>query len=138
MKAWETHHVIASLTILVSRVLLAALFILAALGKISGYSATAAYMTSMGVPGALLPAVIAGELAGGLMILVGWQTRLVAIGLAAFTLVAGAIFHGNIADQNNLQHVLKNIAIAGGFLALAAHGAGALSVDGWRARSARA
>jgi len=130
--------VIASLTILVSRVLLAALFILAAVGKISGFSATAAYMTSMGVPGMLLPLVIGGELVGGLMILVGWQTRLAAIGLAVFTLVAGAIFHGNIADQNNLNHVLKNIAIAGGFLALAAHGAGALSVDAWRARTPRA
>ena len=129
---------IASLTILVSRVLLAALFILAAVGKISGFSATAAYMTSMGVPGMLLPLVIGGELVGGLMILVGWQTRLAAIGLAVFTLVAGAIFHGNIADQNNLNHVLKNIAIAGGFLALAAHGAGALSVDAWRARTPRA
>jgi len=134
----ETQTVIASLTILVSRILLAALFILAALGKISGYSATAAFMTSMGVPGALLPLVIVGELAGGVLILVGWQTRLVAVGLAAFTLVAGAIFHGNIADQNHLQHLLKNIAIVGGFLALAAHGAGALSVDAWRARSARA
>ena len=129
---------IASLTILISRVMLAALFILAAVGKISGFSATAAYMTSMGVPGVLLPLVIGGELVGGLMILVGWQTRLAAIGLAVFTLVAGAIFHGDITDQNNLNHVLKNIAIAGGFLALAAHGAGALSVDAWRARTPRA
>ena len=129
---------IASLTILISRVMLAALFILAAVGKISGFSATAAYMTSMGVPGMLLPLVIGGELVGGLMILVGWQTRLAAIGLAVFTLVAGAIFHGDITDQNNLNHVLKNIAIAGGFLALAAHGAGALSVDAWRARTPRA
>ena len=129
---------IASLTILISRVMLAALFILAAVGKISGFSATAAYMTSMGVRGMLLPLVIGGELVGGLMILVGWQTRLAAIGLAVFTLVAGAIFHGDITDQNNLNHVLKNIAIAGGFLALAAHGAGALSVDAWRARTPRA
>ena len=129
---------IASLTILISRVMLAALFILAAVGKISGFSATAAYMTSMGVPGVLLPLVIGGELVGGLMILVGWQTRLAAIGLAVFTLVAGAIFHGDITDQNNLNHVLKNIAIAGGFLALAAHGAGALSVDAWRAGAPRA
>ncbi len=115
---------------LIGRILLAAIFIRGGYGKIMGYDGTAAYMAKAGVPGSLLPLVIAVELLGGLLILVGFQTRLVAIGLAVFTLLAGALFHNNFADSNQMIHFMKNLAIAGGFFALASAGAGAWSVDG--------
>lgn len=117
---------------LAGRLLLAAIFVLAGLEKIGGYEHTVAYMARAGVPGSLLPVVIAVELLGGLLIVIGWQTRLVAIGLAIFTLVAAYLFHMNFGDQNQTIHFMKNVAIAGGFLVLAAGGAGAWSIDGRR------
>jgi putative oxidoreductase len=111
------------------RILLATIFLLSGVGKIGGYAATAGYMTSVGVPGALLPAVIAFEILGAIAIIVGWKTRLTAILLAGFTLLSGLIFHSNFADQMQMIMFLKNVSIAGGFLLLAAHGAGALSLD---------
>lgn len=114
-------HAIASLA---GRILLSVIFILAGANKIFGYAGTAAYMESQGVPGILLPAVIALELIGGLMVLVGWGTRWAALALAGFTLLAGAIFHNNIADQTQFIMLTKNLAIAGGFLLLFANGPG--------------
>jgi putative oxidoreductase len=76
-----------------------------------------------------LPLVIALEIGGGLAIIAGWQTRLVSIVLAAFTLAAAAIFHNNLADQTQMIMFMKNIAIAGGFILLAVHGAGGYSWD---------
>ena len=120
----------SSAAALVGRLLLAAIFVQAGLGKISGYAGTAEYMQKFGVPGALLPLVILVELGGGLLIAIGWQTRLVAIALAAFTIVAAVIFHSNFGDRNQGIHFMKNLAIAGGFLTLFASGAGAWSLDG--------
>jgi putative oxidoreductase len=111
------------------RVLLAALFVVAGLGKLGAYAGTQAYMASKGVPGALLPLVIALELGGGALIVAGLWARAAALALAAFTLLAAAIFHANFADQIQQIMFLKNLAIAGGFLLLAAHGAGAWSLD---------
>ena len=113
---------------LTGRTLLAAMFLVAGLGKIAGFSGTQAYMQSMGVPGALLPLVIALEVLGALAIIVGYRTRLVAFVLAGFTLVAAVIFHGG-ADQTQHIMFLKNISVAGGFLLLVARGAGAWSLD---------
>jgi putative oxidoreductase len=111
------------------RVFLATIFLLSGLGKMSAYAGTAEYMASAGVPAALLPVVIATEVLGALAIIVGWRTRLVAFLLAGFTLLSGVIFHANIADEVQLIMLLKNVAIAGGFLLLVAHGAGAWSLD---------
>ena len=111
------------------RLLLALLFLISGLGKLGAYSGTAAYMASQGVPGALLPVVIATEVLGAVAIIAGWQTRLAALALAAFTLVAAFLFHNNFADQVQAIMFLKNVSIAGGFLLLAAHGAGAWSLD---------
>lgn len=82
------------------------------------------------MPGILLPLVILTELGGGLLILVGWQTRIVAFLMAGFTLLAALLFHFKTGDRNQMIHFMKNIAIAGGFLSLVANGAGAWSVDG--------
>jgi putative oxidoreductase len=114
---------------LAGRIFLAAIFLLSGLGKIGAYSGTAAYMSSVGVPGALLPAVIAAEVLGAIAIIVGWKTRISAFLLAGFTLLAGLVFHSNFGDQIQMIMFLKNVAIAGGFLLLVVNGAGALSLD---------
>jgi putative oxidoreductase len=103
--------------------------LLAGIGKLSASSATAAYMTSAGVPRALLPAVIVIELGGALAIILGWKTRVVAALLAGFSVLTALIFHNNFADQIQMIMFLKNVSIAGGFLLLVAHGAGPLSLD---------
>ena len=113
---------------------LSAIFLLSGVGKLAAYAGTQQYMESQGVPGALLPLVIFAELGGGLAVLSGTLTRTAAIGLAIFSLVSAALFHGNFADQNQMIHFMKNVAIAGGFLTLAANGPGAWSVDAWLAR----
>lgn len=116
---------------LATRVFLAALFIVAGFGKIGGYEGTAGYMQSMGVPGALLPFVIALEIAGGLAIAVGYRTRFVAFLLAGFSILSGLFFHSPLDPAEQTQF-LKNLAIAGGFLVLVVHGAGKISLDARR------
>ena len=118
------------------RSLLALLFLLSGLGKLGAYGATAGYMASQGVPAALLPAVIATEVLGAGAIVLGWKTRVVAFLLAGFSLLTAVTFHSNLADQTQMIMFFKNIAIAGGFLLLVAHGAGALSLDERAARKA--
>jgi putative oxidoreductase len=110
------------------------LFLLSGLGKLGAYAATAGYMASVGVPGALLPLVIAIEILGSVAILLGWQTRVVALLLAGFTLATAVLFHNNFADQVQMIMFLKNLSITGAFLMLAANGAGALSLDARNAR----
>jgi len=108
------------------------LFIIAGAGKIPGYEGVAGYMQSMGVPGALLPLVIALELIGGLAIAAGYRTRIAAFLLAGFSLLSALVFHNPIADPAEQTQFLKNLAIGGGFLLLWVHGAGRLSLDARR------
>lgn len=119
---------------LLGRIGLSLIFITAGWSKIGGYAGTVQYMESAGVPGLLLPLVILLELGGGLALLAGLGTRWLALALAGFTLAAAVLFHGNLADQIQSLLFWKNVAIAGGFLALASAGGGALSVDGLIAR----
>jgi putative oxidoreductase len=84
---------------LAGRILLAVLFLLSGIGKIVGYEATAGYMSAMGVPAAMLPATIVLEIAGAIAIIAGWKTRITALLLAGFTLVAAFIFHRNSATR---------------------------------------
>jgi putative oxidoreductase len=114
---------------LLGRLGLSLIFIISGWGKIAGYAATQQYMESAGVPGALLPLVIALELGGGLAILAGVFTRWTALALAVFALASAALFHANLGDAAQAVNFWKNVAMAGGFLMLAAHGAGTLSVD---------
>ncbi|MGY4108027.1 DoxX family protein [Aeromonas encheleia] len=115
--------------LLVGRVLLALMFVIAGWGKIGGYAGTQGYMEAMGVPGAVLPLVILLELGGGLAIVLGLFTRSIAVLLAGFTLMAAFLFHYQPAEQMQMLMFMKNLSIAGGFLALAAAGAGAFSLD---------
>jgi len=114
---------------LAGRILLSGLFLLSGVGKVGAYAATAAYMSSVGVPGVLLPVVIATEVLGATAIVLGWQTRVSALLLAGYSLLAALVFHANFADQIEMIMFLKNVSIAGGFLLLVANGAGPLSFD---------
>jgi len=114
---------------LAGRILLALMFLMAGLSKIGDYAATQGYMEMMGVPGMILPLVIALEVLGASLLIVGWQTRWSAYALAAFTLVAALTFHRNFADQMQMILFMKNLSIVGGLLLLAVNGAGALSLD---------
>ena len=120
---------------LVGRVLIAAIFLVAGLGKITGYAATQGYMASMGVPGALLPLVIALEVGGAIAIIIGWRTRLVAFLLAGFSVASALIFHSALGDPSQFILFMKNLAMAGGFLFLVAHGAGDWSLDARRRKA---
>lgn len=113
----------------VGRILIASIFVIAGYNKIFGFESAQGYMEKFGVSGMLLPLVIVTELGGGLALAAGWQTRIVAFLLAGFTLIAAVIFHGDIADRMQYLFFLKNVAIAGGLLAVVSHGPGPLSLD---------
>lgn len=119
---------------LFGRIGLSLIFIISGWSKIGGYAGTQGYMEAMGVPGALLPLVIALELGGGVAIAAGLFTRWIALALAGFSIVAAVIFHANFSDPMQAISFWKNIGLAGGFLMLAAHGAGSLSIDAWLQR----
>ncbi len=118
---------------LAGRILLAALFLIAGLQKIGGYAGTQGYMEAMGVPGALLPLVIALEVGGAIAIIAGWHTRLFAFLLAGFTLLSALVFHRAPGDPMQAILFMKNLAIAGGFLLLVARGPLEWSLDARRA-----
>ena len=111
------------------RFLISLIFIISGFNKIANFAGTQAYMESAGVPGILLPLVIAVELLGGLAVIFGWHTRVAAFLLAGFSLVSAVLFHANFSDQMQMIMFMKNLSITGGFLFLVAHGAGAWSLD---------
>ena len=114
---------------LIARILLGQIFLLAGISKITAYEGTQGYMEAMGVPGELLFLVIILEIVGGLAVILGWQVRWASYALAGFSIAAALIFHNNFADQMQSILFMKNIAIAGGFMALASVGAGAYSLE---------
>jgi len=120
-----------SVLLLAARILLAFIFILSGWGKFFAIEGTAGYISSVGLPAATLLAWAAAifELVAGLALLVGFRTRETAWALAAFTLFAGFVFHFQPSDQMQMISFMKNLAVAGGFLALGQAGAGSLSLD---------
>ncbi|NMM40593.1 DoxX family protein [Pseudoalteromonas arctica] len=120
---------LANVSSLLARVGLATLFILTSFSKIQYFDTTAQYMAATGLPEFLLPLVIAFELLGGLLIVLGLLTQLTAIAFAAFSIVSALLFHFQLDDQMQFLMFYKNIAMAGGFIALASHGAGKFSID---------
>lgn len=120
----------------VGRILLALIFIMSGLQKISGYAGTQGYMEAMGVPGALLPLVILVEVIGGIMLVVGYKAAIAAFLLAGFSLLSGLLFHyipslgmEGMQAQGQMISFLKNVSIAGGMLMVTALGSGAYSLD---------
>ena len=116
-------------TLLIGRLLMAQIFLLAGLSKISAYEGTQGYMEAFGLPGALLPLVIVFEVGAGLALIAGVLTRYVAWALAAFSVVSALVFHTEFGDQTQMILFMKNLAMAGGLLFLGVTGAGALSLD---------
>ena len=113
--------------VLLARAMMDYIFIVEGFGKITSYAAVAGYMREHGVAPVLLPLVILTELGGGLLILVGLKTRWASLALAGFCLLTAFVIHLPAGEMIDFQ---KNVAMAGGFLVLAAFGAGAWSVDG--------
>jgi putative oxidoreductase len=119
----------ANAALLAGRILLALIFVLSGINKLTSIEMTTGYMQAMGLPGILVWPTIAVEILGGLAIAVGFQTAAASLILAAFTLLAALIFHRNLGDQMQFINFMKNLAISGGFLALFAAGPGRYSVD---------
>src|SRR5258708_4235124 len=113
------------------RLLIAVLFLLSGLGKVAAPAMTQGYIASAGLPVPLLGYLITiiVEVGGGLLLIIGFQTRIAALVLAAFTLAAALAFHNNFADQNQMIHFFKNMAILGGLLQVAAFGPGSITLD---------
>lgn len=129
---------------LVGRLLVATLYLWSGSGKITGFAGTVGYIAKAGVPMPEVGAAIAifVEIVLCLMLVVGWQARWAALGMAIFTLVISPIFHGYWAvpdAQVYMQKLnfFKNMSIAGGLLAFAAFGAGRFSVDARRSDRVR-
>jgi len=115
--------------LLAARILLGAIFVIQGYAKTGWVDGFADYMASGGIPAALAWPVILFEIAVGLALIVGFQTRLAAIALALFSIVAAALYHYVPADQMQMIAFQKNLAMAGGYLAIAVTGAGAWSLD---------
>ena len=116
------------------RLLLAAIFLHEAWAKLTAYDAAVGYMQAFGLPGWLLPFAIAVELVGGILVIAGLYTRVAALVLALFCVATAVLFHNKFGNRNELLHFEKDLAIAGGFLVLAARGGGAWAIDALRGR----
>jgi putative oxidoreductase len=119
---------------LLGRIAFAAFFIPSGIAKLTGYAGTAAYMAAHGVPTWLLPLVIITELGGGLLLLLGWHTRIVAFLLGGFSLVAVLLFWMHPTDQIGMIVRSAELAVAGGLWFIAARGDDGWSIDGLLAR----
>ena len=129
--------------LVVARILLALMFVLAGIGKLTGLEGTAGYIASKGLPVPMLLAAAAGvlELVAGVLLIIGWQARWAALALAVFTLVASVIFHNYWAmpaAQQMMQQLMfmKNLAVVGGLLFVFSFGAGPSSIDARRLAAA--
>lgn len=122
-----------SSALLLARLLMASIFLVSGLSKLLHPDAVAAYMRASGVPAALLWPTVAFELAAAALLIAGFATRATGVALAGFCIVTALLFHADIGDQIQQLMLLKNLVMAGGFLALAVAGAGRWSVDGRRA-----
>lgn len=118
----------------VGRLLIALLFIVSGLGKLAAIGGTQAMLASAGLPTGLAWPTALFEVAAGLALVLGVMTRLVAVLLAAFCLLAAFFFHNDFADPMQAAMLLKNVAIAGGLLCLCALDTARWSYDAMRAR----
>ena len=119
---------------LIGRILIAAIFLLSGISKITAPAATIGYIQSAGLPAPTVAYGIAAliELGGGTLLVLGYRTRIVAAILTLFAFATAIGFHHNFADQNQFIHFFKNVAIAGGLLQVVAFGGGRLSLDARR------
>lgn len=113
----------------IARLLLSALFIVGGLGKLGDVQGFAGYITMGGLPAFLAWPAILFEIAVGLAMIAGFQTRIMALLAAGFCVVTALLYHLNFADQVQSIMFLKNLGLAGGFLMVFAHGPGKLALD---------
>lgn len=118
--------------LLAARVLLGALFIMAGVGKLGDVAGFGQYMATGGIPAALAWPVVLFEIIAGIALVLGALTRVTAYALAAFCIVSGALYHFDPSNQMEMTQFLKNLALSGGYVALAVAGAGRFSVDALR------
>jgi putative oxidoreductase len=113
------------------RLLIAALFLISGLGKIATPAMTQGFIASAGLPFPLVAYLVAIviEVGGGILLILGYQSRIVASVMAVFTVATALSFHHDFADQNAMAHFLKNLSITGGLLQVVALGAGTFSID---------
>jgi putative oxidoreductase len=118
----------------VGRILIGLPFAMSGLSKLAAYGPTTAKIAAVRLPFPSLAfaVAVAVELGGGLLLVLGYRVRPVALGLALFSLATAVSFHGDFADQNQMIHFLKNVMMAGGLLQIAAFGAGVISIDNRR------
>lgn len=121
----------------VGRLFIALIFIFSGLAKISTPDATQGYIASVGLPfpAAAYWLAIFTEVGGGALLLLGYRARMISLAMAGFTITTALFFHNNFGDQNQMIHFMKNLAITGGLLQVAAFGAGAFSLDALSGRA---
>lgn len=124
-----------ALPILVARILMGLLFLMAGIGKLGDVQGFAGYMASGGVPAFLAWPVVLFEILGGIALIVGFQTRYAAFALAAFCVASGVLYHFDPSNQQQMTQLLKNLALAGGYISLGLIGGSSLSVDAKLARA---
>jgi len=113
----------------IGRLLISFIFLMSGLNKISNYANTSGWMESMGVSSSLLPLVIIIEILAAIAIILGWKTKIAAFLLAGFCILSGLIFHNDFSNKVEMIMLMKNFAIAGGFLILVVNGPGNFSLD---------
>ncbi|RLA42264.1 MAG: hypothetical protein DRR06_13805 [Gammaproteobacteria bacterium] len=116
---------------LLGRLLVAYVFVGAGFAKIGGYDHTVAFMESVGLSGVLLPLVILTEIGGGILLALGYQTRLAAIAIAGFSILAAIFFHADWSVEANRFSFLRNLAIMGALLSYVSAGVRGWSIDAW-------
>lgn len=125
-----------NISLLVARILMGLLFVLAGLGKLGDVSGFGAFMASGGVPAILAWPVVLFEILVGAALIAGFHTRIAALALGAFCVLSGVLYHFDLGNQMQVTQLLKNLALAGGYVTLALTGPGALSVDARQGRAA--
>ena len=123
---------------LIGRILVATVFIMGGIGKLAAPGQTQGYIAAMGLPVPVLAYIVAliVELGGGVLLLLGYRTKVVAAALAVFCVVTALVFHHALGDQNQMIHFMKNLAMAGGLLQFVAFGPGRLGLDSRTAAAA--
>ena len=126
----------AALLPVTGRILMSPIFLVSGAGKLAAPAATLATITNAGLPlpPASYAAAVAVEIVGGLLLIAGYRVRLVALVLAVFAVATAVTFHAALGDTNQMFHFLKNLAMAGGLLQVAAFGAGRFSLDARQGR----
>jgi putative oxidoreductase len=125
MRNWE------KFLALLSRILISHIFLFSGVNKIIHFTQTQQYMAQFGMPATAIFGIgaILLELLGGISLLIGYRGRTGALLLIIFLIPTTLIFHTDLSDRLQLIMFMKNLAILGGLLGIAARGTGPFSLD---------